>query len=211
MLYNEMYMGGVLVHGERSHKYIDKIRTKTGKWRYIYKNTLDYGNNKRLRDKFANEYNNKVIQDKIEVNPTYWAKRKFRNDLENYYNNKTFNQYLRYIEGQDSATTNRKAKFLNEEGRNINDQIKKDVGYFNKGGGGDSYGLKERNQKNRVSTKGQGDYSKLRLAGEEDWYKATSKKYQKKMDDSIQGITKRKYYKAKAKVGKALNKLKKKH
>ena len=48
MIYDEMYMGGVLVHGERSHKYLQKIKTKTGKWRYIYKNTLNYRKNKKL-------------------------------------------------------------------------------------------------------------------------------------------------------------------
>ena len=44
MYYDRMYIGGVLVHGERKkHKYIDKIKTKTGKWRYIYDYTLAKG------------------------------------------------------------------------------------------------------------------------------------------------------------------------
>lgn len=42
MLYNTMYMGGVLVHADRAnHKYIKKVKTKTGKWRYIYTQPLN--------------------------------------------------------------------------------------------------------------------------------------------------------------------------
>ena len=44
MLYNNLYINGVLVHSDRKkHKYIDKIKTKTGKWRYIYDYTLAKG------------------------------------------------------------------------------------------------------------------------------------------------------------------------
>ena len=219
MIYNTMYMGGVLVHGERAHKYLQKIKTKAGKWRYIYENTRNYGYNKQLRDKLADNYHDKVAQDKIEANPTYWGKNRVKKELKNYYDNKEFNKYLRYGENPTEFGSTKKeyldyttknSKLLNEEGRNIEDQIKKHAGNFNSGSD-DPFEFKKRHQENRVSTKGQGDYDKLRLGGKEDWYKATSKKYQKKMDDSIQGITKRKYYTAKAKVGKALNKLKKKH
>lgn len=35
MVYQNFTVGGVLYHA-RNHKYIDKVRTKSGKWRYIY-------------------------------------------------------------------------------------------------------------------------------------------------------------------------------
>ena len=38
MLYNNLVIGGVLIHADRpNHKYIQKVKTKSGKWRYIYK------------------------------------------------------------------------------------------------------------------------------------------------------------------------------
>lgn len=44
MIYQEYTIGGELMHSAKgvewkNKKYIDKVRTKTGKWRYIYKNT----------------------------------------------------------------------------------------------------------------------------------------------------------------------------
>ena len=42
MLYNNLVIGGVLVHADRkNHKYIDKVKTKSGKWRYIYTQPLN--------------------------------------------------------------------------------------------------------------------------------------------------------------------------
>lgn len=98
MLYNEMYMGGVLVHGERAHKYLQKIKTKTGKWRYIYKNTLNYGRNKNIRDmntqkyeEFINGKYDKGLRDPQHVNNWYMSPKKvleLRNSkyFKSYYN-----------------------------------------------------------------------------------------------------------------------------
>ncbi len=42
MLYDTYSIGGVLYHADRAnHKYIKKVKTKNGKWRYIYKNALN--------------------------------------------------------------------------------------------------------------------------------------------------------------------------
>ena len=37
MIYPVYSIGGELFHGERAnHKYVDKVRTRSGKWRYVY-------------------------------------------------------------------------------------------------------------------------------------------------------------------------------
>lgn len=62
MLYSTYTIGGELMHSSKGaewgkHKYIDKVKTKNGKWRYIYKDfihaknkvnyTLNYNTNKK--------------------------------------------------------------------------------------------------------------------------------------------------------------------
>lgn len=42
MIYDTYLIGGELYHAQRAnHKYLDKIRTKSGKWRYIYTKAKD--------------------------------------------------------------------------------------------------------------------------------------------------------------------------
>lgn len=56
MIYKTYTIGGELYHADKGlsgvknkvHKYIDKVRTKSGKWRYIYENTKNYKENKKL-------------------------------------------------------------------------------------------------------------------------------------------------------------------
>ena len=40
MIYKNLFIGGELYHAG-SHKYLDKIKTKSGKWRYIYTKPMD--------------------------------------------------------------------------------------------------------------------------------------------------------------------------
>lgn len=65
MIYDEIYMGGVLVHGERSHKYIDKIRTKAGKWRYIYRSKHGAG---WRRPQYVYNYEREIMENKMKNN-----------------------------------------------------------------------------------------------------------------------------------------------
>jgi len=56
MLYEQYTIGGELMHSAKgvewkNKKYIDKIKTKTGKWRYIYQNTKNYNKNLRNRNR----------------------------------------------------------------------------------------------------------------------------------------------------------------
>ena len=42
MIYTNYVIGGELYHAQRAnHKYIDRVMTKSGKWRYIYSKTAD--------------------------------------------------------------------------------------------------------------------------------------------------------------------------
>ena len=82
MIYETYSVGGELYHA-RSHKYIDKIKTKAGKWRYIYKNTLNYGRNKHIRDmntqkyeEFINGKYDKGLRDPQDVNNWYISPKK---------------------------------------------------------------------------------------------------------------------------------------
>lgn len=82
MLYNNIVIGGVLVHADRkNHKYIDKIKTKAGKWRYIYKNTLNYKKNKANLDKLESYHTNKNVN--ADRNTHYDSKDLYKNLREN--------------------------------------------------------------------------------------------------------------------------------
>ena len=120
MLYDNMYMGGVLVHGERSHKYIDKIRTKAGKWRYIYKNTLNYKRNKSILDRLNSLHTNENVNG--ERNASFDSKKVYNNlrsnmsqagrDINKYknllgtYAKKGFDNYLNYANKNDNYINN---------------------------------------------------------------------------------------------------------
>lgn len=146
MIYETYSVGGELYHA-RSHKYIDKIKTKAGKWRYIYKNTLDYRKNKSIRDEYLNQ----------RVSP--------------YGLNEGYSKY----------------------NKNIIDAWKKSRPWDKEGTG--------------ELTK---SYNEDRHILDRSYGREVARNAQEKMNNSIQGISRKKYYTVKAKVEKALKKRKKK-
>lgn len=79
MLYEQYTIGGELMHSAKgvewkNKKYIDKVRTKTGKWRYIYKNSkvgtfVNNTKNYRTNKKRAEELNEKVDKERRKLWP----------------------------------------------------------------------------------------------------------------------------------------------
>lgn len=60
MIYKEYTVGGELMHSAKGTtwagaKYIDKVRTKTGKWRYIYDKKVSGKSNRARRNKLMDE------------------------------------------------------------------------------------------------------------------------------------------------------------
>lgn len=78
MLYEQYTIGGELMHSSKgaewkSHRYIDKVKTKNGKWRYIYKNP----SSKYLRKAAGNSADNAANKTTInQINQRYEYLRK---------------------------------------------------------------------------------------------------------------------------------------
>lgn len=78
MLYEQYTIGGELMHSSKgaewkSHRYIDKVKTKNGKWRYIYKNP----SSKYLRKAVGNSTDNAANKTTInQINQRYEYLRK---------------------------------------------------------------------------------------------------------------------------------------
>ena len=113
MIYNTMYMGGVLVHGERAHKYLQKIKTKTGKWRYIYENTLNYKKNK------------------AELHGLESSRDYYRNDAKIYQNDANRNKQ-KFREYSSLANQYRQAQIRNEKAAKENGNYRRDL--YNRAG-----------------------------------------------------------------------------
>ena len=112
MIYETYSVGGELYHS-RFHKYIDKIKTKAGKWRYIYKNTLNYNKNK------AKLYG-------LESSRDY-----YREDAKIYQNDANKNKQ-KFREYSSLANQYRQAQIRNEKAAKENENYRRDL--YNRAG-----------------------------------------------------------------------------
>ena len=78
MLYESYTIGGELIHSAKGnewskHRYIDKVKTKSGKWRYIYKDTSSNKYSRKQSKGFDNTANKTTI---TQINSRYEYLRK---------------------------------------------------------------------------------------------------------------------------------------
>ena len=123
MIYETYSIGGELYHA-RSHKYLSKVKTKSGKWRYIYKSRLG-GNDYRsdLRQQTLNYIDNKS--------------KALQNMGNNMLNNLRDNSSVRagnrailkgnLMEAKKNRTVNAVRGKINEEARNMQDIDRKNA------------------------------------------------------------------------------------
>lgn len=115
MLYEQYTIGGELMHSAKgvewkNKKYIDKIKTKTGKWRYIYKNKNTKENYQKMLNKHGVQTNNKRGKKYIDVKGTIASTRHML-DASNRYGQEYY-KLQKDIESDDIDNAERRAELL---------------------------------------------------------------------------------------------------
>lgn len=112
MIYKNYTVGGILMHADRSnHKYIQKVRTKSGKWRYIYKDV----SNRLAANRQANLFNKHkfMYDDSVNALSGYDNARKIVDQQKAMYKDMNFFDMPQFYKFADKVLETEKKYFTN--------------------------------------------------------------------------------------------------
>ena len=84
MIYSTYVIGGELYHASTFHKYIDKVKTKSGKWRYIYKKGVGNARAQAADDALLEKKNKDKIDLGERVSAKTLAQKQKREEIRNF-------------------------------------------------------------------------------------------------------------------------------